>query len=503
MIYSLGDHVDDENDLFECGKCKQHFSYLHSFVQHKKICNSRLQQQQHTKSSLSTNSEKLRELAEIELHFGIASTSTSASQPQLVHHTGSNVHHSHHSMGKSLLSTSSNNSSPLLIPSNNNSPTSMMTAVATGGGNGQSTNHLVGDINIINRHLSHGNRASPLIDPLNGSSINVNSILPDNDLLSLTSSLDANMIASIGNSISPSSLLHLQGGDVSSNTDDFAQFAHLNHGLDASTESSMNDVNQHSRSNSIAIYGVTSSTNGASDASHSMLISSANSSSSISTNTGVHINSTHPQHAQQPQQSSVNVINFINSIHNTSPTSFTSFMQNISSNDVNIGVNGEGSSSSSSLLKTSFDTVGDVDGASNDNSIGSPSRFLNLPPPASQPSTPSSIIEHRPNQVGATVRSTQTSSISTEIHHVNKPQQTMNVIHHSQQQHSQQSQTIIINHDVVDNSRAINENHIHSQTLNQNQFAADNQQHNPQQSSQMTNTNQPAELFKCNFCDRN
>ncbi|KAH7638718.1 zinc finger domain-containing protein [Dermatophagoides farinae] len=129
---------------------------------HKKICNSRLQQQQHTKSSLSTNSEKLRELAEIELHFGIASTSTSASQPQLVHHTGSNVHHS---MGKSLLSTSSNNSSPLLIPSNNNSPTSMMTAVATGGGNGQSTNHLVGDINIINRHLNHGNRASPLIDP--------------------------------------------------------------------------------------------------------------------------------------------------------------------------------------------------------------------------------------------------------------------------------------------------------------------------------------------------
>ncbi|UXI19213.1 putative sodium-coupled neutral amino acid transporter 7 [Sarcoptes scabiei] len=446
VMLALADHVDDDNDLFECGKCRQHFTLLLNFLQHKKVCNNR-------------KNEKLRnEIAEIELHLGIPS------QHHLIHSSSS-----HHSIGKTLLSSSAN-SSPLLIQSTNNSPTSMLNV----GQNNQLSVDILGHrSHHIHNHLHQQSqsRQSPLnVDALNGASLNVNSILPDSDLLSLTSSLDANMIASIGNSISPSSLLHLQGGDVSSNTDDFAQFVHI----DPSTDVSLSDVQQiqpRTVSNVSLFTGV--SNNG------SILNSIVSSSNSVTTTPMSAINQ------QQPT-----LISFMNSIH-TSPTSFAPFIQNISTNDA-IG-------SDSTLLKSPFD--GDVESASNDNSIGSPSRFLNLPPTST---TPSSIIEHRPNQSCQSVRSTQTS-ISTNSSENSQTSQSKGVIsnviyHHSRQQSLVQEQNSLTIDESLKKPIIMNGS-LPSRTESENP-------HKPlstdekQQQQQLKNIAISIDPFKCNYCDR-
>lgn len=344
-MFSLADHTDDENDVFQCGKCKQQFCHLQNFVHHKKQCNNNSNKNANDKLLTSASGA----LSDLNLHF------SQLNQQPIHHHQ---IHH--HSIGKNLLNSAASTSSLIIQSAANNSSTSMLTNV--------NETDLSLDISNHQRHSRHSVSSPTLVDAISGS-VSVNSILSETDLLSLTPSLDANMMVTIGNSISPS-LLHLQGGDVSSNTDDFAQFAHINNiGTSNDSPISIND----SRPGTTNLYS-TSTTNGVSSILNIVASSSANSSITNSISSS-ELHNMHQRAHHSPQ--SINVMSsLMNSINSTSPTSH--FLDMI----VSSGLSG----TNTCLLKSSFDT--DSNHSPSNNSIGSPSRFINLPPPQSNTSTP-------------------------------------------------------------------------------------------------------------------
>lgn len=334
-MFALASHTDDENDVFQCGKCKQQFGQLQNFMRHKKECNS----------ANTAASKVASDLADLELHLS-----------QLEHHQTHPGRLPH--LCKAAL---------LGQPGESHSTTSMLASVSES------------DLSL---HLSTRHRSSPCLVDAIGGSVSVNSILSESDLLSLTPSLDANMMVSIGNSISPS-LLHLQGGDVSSNTDDFAQFAHINN-LASSGESPISG----SESRPASLYSSTPTSRP----------SAPNATSTL-------------QHMQQDT-------NGMNSLmlNSNSPTSNQLFLDMIVTN----GLPG----ANNCLLKSSFDQS-NQHSPSNDNSIGSPSRFLNLPAPASSqpPISEASVASGNGKPLYSKGPAPSEQPALTVIHHRPSPQQ--------------------------------------------------------------------------------
>lgn len=352
-MYNLS---SDLSDIFQCGKCRRQFYQLEHFLRHKTQCYSSVVQQHSSLLQCSPGkvlssshvSQNLMEDVETALHNAASS------------HNKNSTNTIHHQNGKLMIQTPSGSQSS----SSGSVPT---------------------------QHARH----SPLL-----TAEGANSILSEADLLSLTSSLDANMMVSLSNSISPSSLLHLQGGDVSSNTDDFASFHQL---TDSPTGSSVPFQPQSSLSH------------------HHMDQHHPNDSMMITTTTSNHLSG-----IQSPQSLVNSLIYGASSI--TSPNSFSTLIHNFSDSSVDLmrldeDVNDGRSSlrSTASLLKTSFDP--DLSTSAADHISLCDSRY----PSSSENGTNrhtkyTSTVEHRPNNGSSGISSDASSKLDSILEYINSDQ---------------------------------------------------------------------------------
>lgn len=460
VSFNIVGHTDDENDLFQCGKCQQQFCQLQQFMQHKHQCNISINNNNsnnNTKNNVRINSTSSTNTVMPHLHH---TTLQSGQQQQPSTVLSDDIDFKNINLSQLIIqnvtpthlsqppTTSILASSDQLTTVVNQTSTSQSTQPHSH----QTSHHLTQQQEVHQRQQEQQQQnrhqtLSPTLTEAIGGHNGGNSNFSETDLLSLTPSLDAQMM--IGNhSISPTSLMHLQGADISANTDDFAQFR-LSPTPTQSPQSNgtSNGVTDTARNNSMidSLYPH----QGVPELVHPSI---------INPNQSTNIVSHH-----QDQSSFNSLVNSFVVSDNSSP-SFATFLRTINASESTDSVTGNSVNSISSKLKSSFSDSGTPLEESNEtsNSIGSPSRFLNMGAP---PSINSSIsATSQPTSTSeSTIRSSNVSSMvgyqksvnqhkqaTSQQHqqsitnHVDQPTHTLTVIQ-SSQPHQQKSQTTLKN----------------------------------------------------------